>query len=113
MLEREEQIVMNDGVQLDASICTPVGEVPEGGWPAVIIIHGHGDAASKASSLPRGRHLTRRGYVTVCYSVRGQGGSEGLVHHMGARELFDLQDVVAWSLDKQPIHPEKLGVAGS
>lgn len=113
MVEREEQIVMNDGVRLDASVCTPVSEAPEGGWPGVIIIHGHGDAASKASSLPRGRHLARRGYVTVSYSVRGQGGSEGLVHHMGARELFDLQDVVAWSLDKQPIHPEKLGVAGS
>ncbi len=104
---------MNDGVRLDATVCTPAGEQPEGGWPSVLLIHGHGDAASKASSIPRGRRLAERGYLTVSYSVRGQGESEGLVHHMGAREVFDLQDVVGWVLRDQPVHPEKLGVAGS
>lgn len=113
MTETETHILMNDGIRLDASVCTPGGAAPDGGWPAVILIHGHGDAASKASTLPRGRRLAERGYLTVSYSVRGQGGSEGLVHHMGARELFDLQDVVAWTLKEQPVHPDKLGVAGS
>ena len=113
MTETETHILMNDGIRLDASICQPDGTPPGGGWPAVILIHGHGDAASKASTLPRGRRLAARGYVTVCYSVRGQGCSEGLVHHMGARELFDLQDVVAWTLSELPVHPDKLGVAGS
>jgi putative CocE/NonD family hydrolase len=113
MTEQETTIPMNDGVRLDISVCTPEGTQPEGGWPAVILVHGHGDAASKASSLPRGRRLAERGYITVSYSVRGQGGSEGLVHHMGAREIFDLQDVVAWTLGELPVHPDRLGVAGS
>lgn len=113
MTEHETTIQMNDGVSLDTSVCTPDGNPPTDGWPGVILVHGHGDAATKARSLPRGRRLADRGYVTVSYSVRGQGGSEGLVHHMQARELFDLQDVVAWSLRELPIHPERLGVAGS
>lgn len=113
MVEREHEIIMNDGVRLDASVCTPEGKRPDGGWPAVIICHGHGDAGSKVSSLPRGRRLAGRGYVTVSYSVRGQGASEGLVFHMGARELFDLQDMVAWTLSEHPVHPEELGVVGS
>ena len=113
LVEREVQIVMNDGVRLDASVCVPDGDRPEGGWPGVLFAHGHGDAGSKASYLPRARRLTEREYVTVSYSVRGQGASEGLVHHMDARELFDLQDVVKWTLSQQPIHPERLGVVGS
>ena len=36
MVERELQITMNDGVRLDASVCTPEGEEPMGGWPGVI-----------------------------------------------------------------------------
>ena len=111
--ERETWITMNDGVKLDASIFTPKGEQPQGGWPGVLLIHGHGDAGNKTAMFDRARHCVGRGYLTVSYSVRGQGDSEGLVFHMGARELFDLQDVISWVLRALPIHWEKLGVCGS
>ena len=104
---------MNDGVRLDAQTLVPDGDAPAGGWPGVVLVHGHGENGSKASTLARGRELADRGYVALCYSVRGQGGSEGLSFHLGARELFDLQDVVAWALANLPIHPDRLGVCGS
>lgn len=113
MAELECRVEMNDGVQLDASVCTPQGDAPEEGWPGVLLVHGHGDAGSKASTLGPARRLAERGYLAVCYSVRGQGGSEGLTFHMGAREIFDLQDMIDWVLHEQPVHPEKLGVVGS
>ncbi|MDA0745557.1 MAG: CocE/NonD family hydrolase [bacterium] len=106
-------VEMNDGVKLDVSVCIPEGEVPEGGWPGLLFAHGHGDAGSKVSTLGQGRRFAERGYLTVCYSVRGQGCSEGLTFHMGPRELFDLQDMIDWALFEQPVHPEKLGVVGS
>jgi predicted acyl esterase len=106
-------IPMHDGVRLDATVMTPQGTAPAGGWPAVLLVHGHGDTACKASCLPRARRLTERGYLTVAYSVRGQGASEGLCFHMGPREIFDLQEVVAWMLRDLPVHAERLGVAGS
>ncbi len=111
--EREYWITMNDGVRLDASVFTPKGEQPQGGWPGVLLIHGHGDAGNKTSMFDRARRYADRGYLTASYSVRGQGDSEGLVFHMGARELFDLQDVISWMLRALPIHREKLGVCGS
>lgn len=106
-------LTMNDGVRLDAQTLVPDGEAPDGGWPGVILVHGHGENGSKATTLARGRELADRGYAVLCYSVRGQGGSEGLSFHLGARELFDLQDVVATALRSLPIHPRRLGVGGS
>ena len=111
--EHEHWVSMNDGIRLDTSVCIPDGSTPDGGWPGVLLVHGHGDAGSKASTLERGRRYAERGYLTVCYSVRGQGGSEGLSFHLGARELFDLQDMVDWTLHECPVHPKKLAVAGS
>lgn len=113
IVERSTWVVMNDGVRLDTTICAPVGEVPAGGWPSVLLIHGHGDTVCKASCLPRARRLAERGYMSVAYSVRGQGASEGLCFHMGPRELFDLQDVIDWIFDQLPAHAERLAVAGS
>ncbi len=49
--EREYRVEMNDGVRLDVSVCTPEGDAPEGGWPGVLLVHGHGDTGSKASTL--------------------------------------------------------------
>ena len=112
-LEKEYWLTMNDGVRLDASAFTPEGEQPEGGWPSILLVHGHGDAGNKTSMFGRAKRYADRGYLTVSYSVRGQGDSEGLVSHMNARELFDLQDVISWMLDDLPIHAEKLGVCGS
>lgn len=111
--ETEVWVTMNDGVRLDVSVCVPDGDAPVGGWPGVLMAHGHGDAGSKASMLPKGRRYAEMGYLCVCYSVRGQGNSEGRVFHMGARELFDLQDMVQWTLSAQPVDAKGLAVAGS
>ena len=106
-------ITMNDGVRLAASIFTPTTVQPEQGWPAILLIHGHGDAGSKAALVERAHHYVQRGYLVATYSVRGQGCSEGLTFHLGARELFDLQDVIDWVLTELPVDPQKLAVCGS
>ncbi len=111
--KRECWIVMNDGVRLDASVFTPDGDAPEGGWPGVLFVHGHGDAGNKTTLYGRAKRYAERGFLTVSYSVRGQGDSEGLCFHMGPREVFDLQDVISWLLREWPVHPKKLGVVGS
>lgn len=115
-------LTMNDGVRLDASMLIPSGDAPAGGLPAVLLVHGHGDTGCKVSCLPRARRLVARGYIVLAYSVRGQGASEGLSFHMGPREIFDLQEVVAWMLrpgvldEFSPgarVHAKRLAVCGS
>lgn len=113
MNHRECWVPMNDGVQLDTSIFTPSGDTPASGWRAILLIHGHGDNASKESMFARAERYAERDYLAVCYSVRGQGASEGLTFHLGAREIFDLQDMIDWILNELPVHPEKLAVCGS
>ncbi len=113
MSQTEHWITMNDGVKLDATTFTPDGDAPQEGWPAVLLIHGHGDTGNKTSMFARAQHYAQRGYFTISYSVRGQGNSEGLVFHMGPRELFDLQDVISWALQNCPVHPKKLAAVGS
>ncbi|MBT3605197.1 MAG: CocE/NonD family hydrolase [Candidatus Latescibacteria bacterium] len=109
--QTEHWISMNDGVKLDASIFTPEGDPPKNGWPAILFAHGHGDAGNKTSYFARAQQYAKQGYLTISFSVRGQGNSEGLVFHMGPREIFDLQDVISWSLNEFPIN--KLAVMGS
>lgn len=103
MIERAHTVLANDGVRLDTSVCLPHGPSPEGGWPCQILVHGHGEDGSKATTLERGRRAAGMGYAAVCFSVRGQGGSDGLSFHLGAQELFDLQEVVAWAARALPI----------
>jgi len=101
---------MNDGVRLDAALCTPAGDTP---GPAVVLVHGHGEDGSKASTLARAQRLSARGYTTLAYSVRGQGGSEGLSFHLGMQELVDLQTVVAWVQSQPAVDPARVAVCGS
>lgn len=108
--ERHLRLTMSDGVSLDATVVMPEGAGP---WPAVLLVHGHGEDGSKASTLPRARALAARGYLALCYSVRGQGGSEGLSFHLGARELFDLQEVVTFLKESLPVIADKVAVCGS
>lgn len=105
-------IRMNDGVHLDATVLTPDGPAPADGWPSILLVHGHGDDGSKAMCLDRrGYRYAEAGYLVCAYSVRGQGASEGLSFHLGARELFDLQDVIDWFFDQHPVR--RLAVVGS
>lgn len=109
MTEEQVWLAMNDGARLDASVCRPDGPGP---WPAVVLVHGHGEDGSKASTLERGRRYAGRGWLALCYSVRGQGGSEGLSSHLGAREIWDLQDVVRF-VRTLPVRSDRIAVCGS
>jgi predicted acyl esterase len=105
---------MSDGVRLDASVLVPDGPAPSGGFPALVLVHGHGDDGNKSMPLARwGRRHAGRGYAVVAYSVRGQGASEGLSFHLGARELFDLLEVLTWTRRSLPVNPAKVGLVGS
>ena len=112
MIESSRWLTMSDGVRLDASIVAPAGPAPPGGWPALLLVHGHGEDGSKATCLPRARRNAGQGYLCLCYSVRGQGGSEGLSFHLGAREIFDLQEVVAFARRELPVDSARIGVCG-
>ena len=113
MSEAPWPLRVSDGVCLDTSLVLPEGEPPAGGWPAVLLVHGHGEDGSKAMTLDRGRRLAGRGIVALCLTVRGQGASEGLSFHLGARELFDLLEVIDLLMAHPAVDAERVAVCGS
>ena len=111
--ERPWPLCVSDGVTLDASFVAPAGTPPAAGWPAVLLVHGHGEDGSKAMTLDRGRRLAGRGIAALCLTVRGQGASEGLSFHLGARELFDLLEVIDAVMARPDVDADRVAVAGS
>ncbi len=111
--ERPWPLVVSDGITLDASLVRPAGAPPVEGWPAVLLVHGHGEDGTKASTLDRARRLAGRGLLAVSLTVRGQGASEGLSFHLGARELFDLLEVIDAVMAHPDVNGDRVAVCGS
>ena len=102
---------MNDGVHLDVTLFRPVDAPPPGGFPAIVFVHGLG--GSKYQMEPRARYYAEKGYVTLAYSVRGQGNSEGLSTLFGWREQADLESLITWLAARPDVNDTLIGVAGA
>lgn len=113
VVEAPWPLVVSDGVTLDASFVAPAGAPPPSGWPAVLLVHGHGEDGTKASTLDRARRLAGRGIAALSVTVRGQGASEGLSFHLGARELFDLLEVIDRLMARPDVDADRVAVCGS
>jgi predicted acyl esterase len=103
-------IHLRTGDSLDASYYLPPQPPPPGGYPGIIFIHGFG--LDKFSVMASCSLYSATGYVTLCYSVRGQGNSSGYSSIMSTRERLDFGEVVSWFRDFQGIDTSRIGVTG-
>ncbi|MDR2655744.1 MAG: alpha/beta hydrolase [Oscillospiraceae bacterium] len=71
----------NDGFKLNGLLAVPEGEAPEGGWPAVVFIHGYKYPPTYETNGSSYRNywgaIARAGYVVFKIDLRGHGVSEG------------------------------------
>jgi predicted acyl esterase len=86
---------MGDGVSLAATLYTPPGAAPQGGWPAVLLLHGLGGNRSSTNAIAEA-HLAPHGYVVLTVDARGHGASGGQSSLVGPRELADYAAVLQW-----------------
>jgi len=104
-----------DGVKLDCTkfFQTSNDYMPDNGWPVIIYCHGYGD--SKEIELATAYAQAGYGYYTFCYSMRGQGFSEGLSNLISTTEMDDLKEIVNYvKLDKKfSIDTNKIAIMGS
>ena len=103
-------LTMDDSVQLDCTRFTPQDSPPPGGFPGIVFVHGWG--GSKSGYEPAAQTYAGYGYVTLAYSVRGQGRSTGMSTANSWRERRDLAAVVAWLAALPNVNDTLLGVAG-
>ena len=104
-------ITTRDNVALDATITAPTDTMPAGGFPGVVLVHGYG--GNKNDMAPVASVLATNGYVSLAYSVRGQGNSGGFSTTNGETERLDLAEVLQHLRTLGNVNSGKIGVAGA
>ena len=112
VVSRQQFVMMDDGVKIDTTVRVPDSKPPENGWPALVLIHGLGASKNGLGAAVNPNSFTSNGYVTLAYSVRGQGESEGLSTLTGKREIQDLAFLKRWLEKNFPVDTAYMGVTG-
>lgn len=71
---------LSDGFKVNGLLTEPKGEMPEGGWPAIIFIHGYippNQYQTTQNYIAYTDYLSRNGFVLFKIDLRGNGNSEG------------------------------------
>lgn len=71
---------LSDGLSIKGLLTKPNSEMPEGGWPAVVFIHGYIPPKTYQTTEKYGDYvdfLARNGLVVFKIDLRGHGTSEG------------------------------------
>lgn len=99
-------------VALDVDVYLPEGKRPKRGFPFVEVFHGGGSDKANGYDAGAAKAFAERGYVSLIYSQRGHGASDGQTAVAGPKEMRDLFDVTHWALRRYPIDRARLGLAG-
>jgi dipeptidyl aminopeptidase/acylaminoacyl peptidase len=70
----------SDGLKINGLITVPKGDQPEGGWPAIVFVHGYIPPTQYQTTqkyLDYVDYLARSGFVVFKIDLRGHGESEG------------------------------------
>jgi dienelactone hydrolase len=112
-------IAMSDGVPLAATVFTPDGAAPDGGRPAVMLLHGIGQTRSSVDGMTgtspnalAGELLASDGYVVLTFDARAHGASGGLFSLDGPREVDDVRELARWLSQRPGVNPTRIGAFG-
>lgn len=70
----------SDGLKIEGLLTQPLGEIPEGGWPAIVFIHGYIPPTiyrTREKYIEYVDSLADNGFVVFKIDLRGHGNSEG------------------------------------
>ncbi len=107
----------SDGNTIFAQLTNPTGMPPEGGWPAIIFVHGYIPPAnyqtfSNYSSYVD--YLARKGFVVFKIDLRGHGQSEGEAGgaYYSSDYVIDVLNAYAALEKYEFVNPRKIGLWG-
>lgn len=107
----EHSLTMGDGVSLAATFYAPDGAPPQGGWPAVLMLHGLGGERSSMNAAAEA-HLAPFGYAVLTVDARGHGASGGQSSLVGPREVADYAAALAWLRARPGVSDTRIGAFG-
>lgn len=71
----------SDGLKINGLLTVPKGDTPEGGFPAIVFVHGYIPPATYRTTekyVAYVDYLARNGFVVFKIDLRGHGNSEGI-----------------------------------
>ena len=108
----------SDGFTIHGMVTQPAGEPPNGGWPAIVFVHGYIPPAqyqtlgSSYSSYVD--YLARNGFVVFKIDLRGHGSSEGEAGggYYGSDYIVDTLNAYSALQASSFVNPKKIGLWG-
>jgi predicted acyl esterase len=108
---RHDCWILTGGDSLDATYYVPsVPPEDSTGYPGMLFVHGFGE--SKDADTLDALFQAQNGYLSLCYSVRGQGNSSGGTTIMGSTERRDLAYVLSYMRSIPGIDSGRIGIQG-
>lgn len=108
----------SDGLKINGFLTKPNSEMPQGGWPAIVFVHGYippaqystlGEAYSSYAD-----YLARNGFVVFKIDLRGHGDSEGEAGggYFGSDYIIDTLNAYSALQSSGFVNPSKIGLWG-
>lgn len=107
----------SDGLKVNGLLTIPDGEMPEGGWPTIIFIHGYIPPTQYQTTMRYQDHvnaLARSGFIVFKIDLRGHGKSEGEPGggYFGADYVTDALNARAALQSDDMVNKNKIGLWG-
>ena len=112
LARQDVSIPMDDGASIAATLYLPDGAPPQGGWPAIVFLHGLSGNRQHMNALVEGYGPFASGYGILTFDARGHGESGGLVGIDGPREVADVRAIRDWLAARLDVSDTKIGAWG-
>lgn len=112
LARQDVSIPMDDGVSIAATLHLPSGAPPDGGWPALVLLHGLPGDRAQMNGLVALTGLPAQGYAVLTFDARGIGSSGGLVSAGGPRDVADVRALHAWLGARADVDAARIGALG-
>ncbi len=107
----------SDGLRIQALLTIPITPEPEGGWPAIVFVHGYippdqYDTEERYQAYVDA--LAKSGLVVLKIDLRGHGDSEGIAGgaYFSSDYVIDTLNARAALQSASFVNPEKVGLWG-
>lgn len=107
----------SDGLRINALLTEPSGQMPEGGWPAIVFLHGYIPPTQYVTTekyTDYVDYLARNGFVVLKIDLRGHGESEGEAGggYYGSDYISDALHAYSALQNSGFVNPRKVGMWG-
>ena len=107
----------SDGLKINALLTKPVGDMPQGGWPAIVFVHGYIPPTQYVTTekyVEYVDYLAGNGFVVLKIDLRGHGQSEGEPGggYFGSDYVVDALNAYSALQTAGFVNPKRVGMWG-